>query len=277
MKVRVAVAAAVAGAALASGVAFADSGTQLTADGQRDTPSFTFSLDKPAYQPGEQVTITWSGFTGPATGELWIEPASQPFDPNHPSGDIAFMSTSSGVTTITAPAAAGNDQVRAVLLKSPAELIATDDVTIGNPGAGTGTGTGSGGGTPTTTTPPPTPSKPGSGSGSTPKKPSIGHAKRVATGHYGCYTYSLYGTIRSSIQSVTISSQTRYSSVGTTGRFSFSRGKQLLRFTSGFLRGAKAHYVTSPHKALDFKRSENLRHGRPWLDLSSTYCYFGKK
>jgi hypothetical protein len=35
--------------------------------------------------------------------------------------------------------------------------------------------------------------------------------------------------------------------------------------------------VTSPHKALDFKRNENLRHGRPWLDLSATYCYFGKK
>jgi hypothetical protein len=273
MKVRVAAAAAVAGAALLCGVAFADSGTQLTADGQRDTPSFTFSLDKSAYQPGEKVTITWSGFTGGWTGELWIEPASQPFDPTHPSGDIAFMSTESGVTTITAPAAAGYDQVRAVLLKSPAELIATDDVTIGNPGAGTGTG--QGGGTPTTPAPPPTPANPGSGS--KPQKPSIGHAKRVATGQYGCYTYSLYGTIRSSIQSVTITSQTRYSAVGTTGRFTFSRSQQLLRFTSGFLRGAKAHYVTSPHKALDFKRSENLRHGRPWLDYSATYCYFGKK
>jgi hypothetical protein len=275
MKVRVALAAAVAGAALACGVAFADSGTQLTADGQRDTPSFTFSLDKPAYQPGEQVTVTWSGFTGGWTGELWIEPASQPFDPNHPSGDIAFMSTASGVTTITAPPTAGYDQVRAVLLKSPAELIATDDVTIGNPGAGTGTGSGPGGGTPTTTTPPPTPTKPGGGS--TPTKPPIGHAKRVAAGHYGCYTYSLFGTIRSSIQSVTITSQTQYSAVGTRGRFTFSRSNQLLRFTSGFLRGAKAHYVTSPQKALDFKRNENLRHGRPWLDLSATYCYFGKK
>jgi hypothetical protein len=72
-------------------------------------------------------------------------------------------------------------------------------------------------------------------------------------------------------------SQTRYSAVSSTGRFNFSRDKQVLRFTSGFLRGAEAHYVTSPQKALDLKRNENLRHGRPRLDLSATYCYFGKK
>jgi hypothetical protein len=47
--------------------------------------------------------------------------------------------------------------------------------------------------------------------------------------------------------------------------------------TSGPLKGRVAHYSSSPHKAISFRREENTRNGRPTVDVSTTYCYFGRK
>jgi hypothetical protein len=266
-------------AGVLTGVAQADGGAQLTPAGQAETPGLTFTLDKPSYAAGDQVTITWSGLPSGALGEVWIDPASTPADGTKPASDSGFLSTSSGTTTIAGPKTGGSYQVRVAWLgKSPPQVVATDDVDFAGPAGTPAPPTGGGDATPPAT-------DPGTGGGSTTTPPttttppvSHGHASHPADGHYGCYTSGVGGSlIRSSIQSVTIKSSSKYTAVGTTGNYKFAKPTQKLTIKSGYLKGAVARYQASPKKLLEFKRSENLRHGKPWIDDTNTFCYLGRK
>lgn len=100
------------------------------------------------------------------------------------------------------------------------------------------------------------------------------HAARVPGGHYGCYTA---GLTRSSINSISIVSKSRYQATGGAGAYKFSKATQTLHLTSGPLKGRVAHFQSASKKALVFLRRENLRHGRPTIDDSDTYCYLGRR
>lgn len=101
-------------------------------------------------------------------------------------------------------------------------------------------------------------------------------AAKVRTGHYGCYTTTTMGLTRSSIDSIDIRPGSRYRAVGGGGRYRYSAGTAKLRIASGPLRRRVARFQPGARPTIIFRRAENERRGKPTIDVSDTYCYFGR-
>jgi hypothetical protein len=206
------------------GLALADGGAVLTPAGQRDAPDFGFLLEQrlyqqPTYQVGQPIVITWFLLPPYHVGKIWIDSAGQPADPSAPPSTARRMDEQSGVVTLPGPTSPGAYQIRAADLTHAPELIATEDLTVAAPGASTTA----------TAAPQALPA-------------------HVAAGRYACHT-------NGSLQRVTIASDATYTAAGTRGRYRFSRAGQLLRFQSGYLRGAVARYEAGSRSMLVITRN----------------------
>lgn len=103
-------------------------------------------------------------------------------------------------------------------------------------------------------------------------------AKKVARGHYGCYTTTTMGLTRSSIQAIDIRPGNRYRALGGGGKFRYVRKTAALKIKSGPLKRRVAHFRPDKQPTtIIFLRRENQKRGRPLIDVSDTYCYRGEE
>jgi hypothetical protein len=203
------------------------------------TAAAHMTTSKPTFAADEPITVVWEGFPS-AQMEVWYESPDAPLRSTPPAGWL--MATGRAGKLDMPPANPGRTyELRYFVLADPTHTPhRAARFTVGG-----------------------------------------GSMTSVATGHYGCYFDQFpHGIGRSSIQYVEVLPGNRYREPRGSGAYTPDRATATLRMTSGPLAGHVAHYRTGTNgkPALLFERGENDgAGGRPTIDVSATYCYFGQQ
>jgi hypothetical protein len=197
------------------------------------------ATSQPTYAAGEPVTVVWEGFPS-AQMEVWYEAPDAPLTSTPP---VSWYTATgrAGQLAMAPPNPGRTYELRYLVIADPTHTPhRAARFTVGG-----------------------------------------GSMSSVATGHYGCYFNQFpRGTGRSSIQYVEVLAGGRYREPRGSGAYTPDRATATLRFSTGPLAGHVAHYQTGTNgkPALVFERAENNgAGGRPTIDVSTTYCYFGQK
>lgn len=199
-------------------------------------------LDRSSYPAGSKIQVTYGGFSGVSTLELWFAPVGSAPKTNFSS--FLFLHEGHGTVQMAAPTPGETYEVRYIVLEEPGAVVHHG---------------------------PRFTMQAATMYASTPN----GH-------YGCWFYFYPYGIWRSAIAWVEIDSATSYRDPRGYGNYIFDRPKALVHMTSGPLAGRVAHLHKDVHGRTEllFLFGENnpkSHRGTPTIDNGNTNCYLGQK